>query len=470
MVDIPAPSFTDKGFVPPSEADDILPAVLETMNEAFGGGMNVALDTPQGQIASSMTAAIGNANDAFCALANGVDPAYASGRLQDGIARIYFIERLPSRPTAVTATLIGAEGAVIPIGSRAVAVDGNEYISTVAATIPASGTIDVPFECVTSGPIPCPAGALNRIFTVVPGWDTINNAGAGVLGRDTETRAEFEERRRLSVAHNAQGSLPSVLGAVLSVDDVLDAFVTENVNATTDVVGGVSLAPKSLYVAAVGGDPDDVARAIWSKKAPGCSYNGNTTVVVYDENPSYNPPYPAYSVSYTVPSSLPIAFAVELADNGQVPADAAAQIQAAIISAFSGADGGPRARIGDTIYASRFYCPIAALGSWAQIVALKIGSQNAPEVQFTGSISGNALTVSGTGGGGTVAIGQSVMGNGVLAGTVITGGAGASWTVSKAQTVTSTTLYGVLAEDDLVVARIDQAPTISADDVAVTLT
>jgi hypothetical protein len=54
---------------------------------------------------------------------------------------------------------------------------------------------------------------------------------------------------------------------------------------------------------------------------------------------------------------------------------------------------------------------------------------------FTGSISGTALTVSGVTG--TIAIGQTLYGAGVTAGTTITGGSGTSWTVNNSQTVTS---------------------------------
>jgi Pectate lyase superfamily protein len=54
---------------------------------------------------------------------------------------------------------------------------------------------------------------------------------------------------------------------------------------------------------------------------------------------------------------------------------------------------------------------------------------------FTGAISGTALTVSAVTG--VIAIGQVVYGVGVTAGTTITGGSGTAWVVSPSQTVTS---------------------------------
>ncbi|TIR78119.1 MAG: hypothetical protein E5X19_32455, partial [Mesorhizobium sp.] len=73
------------------------------INGAFGGVLNPALNTPQGQLASSETAVIDEVNSTFLYFTNQVDPAYATGRMQDAIARIYFIERNPAQPTVVQA-------------------------------------------------------------------------------------------------------------------------------------------------------------------------------------------------------------------------------------------------------------------------------------------------------------------------------------------------------------------------------
>jgi hypothetical protein len=83
------------------------------IDQAFGGGLNPALETPQGQLASSFAAIKGNANDTFVNMANQFDPAFAAGRFQDALGRIYFIERNPALPTVVQATCSGL--AEVPI-------------------------------------------------------------------------------------------------------------------------------------------------------------------------------------------------------------------------------------------------------------------------------------------------------------------------------------------------------------------
>ncbi|WP_267550396.1 baseplate J/gp47 family protein [Rhizobium rhizogenes] len=471
---VPGPTFGPSGFLIPS-AQTVLDGVTEDINTAFGGNLNPALNTPQGQIASSETAVIDSVNQTFLFLTQQFDPAYASGRYQDALARIYFIERNPSQPTVVQALCTGLEGVVIPEGASAIASDGNQYICTEAGTIPSSGSITLTFACLVPGPIPCPADTLNQIYQSIPGWDSINNVSDGVLGNDVESRAAFEARRRTSVALNSIGSLPSVLGAVLNVSNVIDAYVTENVSNSPQTIGGVTLSANSLYVAVVGGEADQVAQAIWSRKAPGCAYNGNTTVTVLDTSAGYVPPYPAYAVSFEIPDPLPILFAVNISNTSLVPADAATQIQNAIISAFAGADGGPRAKIGTTLFASRFYASIAALGSWAQIISIEIGSTNNASASFTGAVSGTTLTVSAVASG-TLAVGQTISdttGNLVIGTTITalgtgTGGTG-TYTVSNSQTVVIEAMKSAVANLFDIDVRIDQVPTVSANNIVVTL-
>ena len=465
---VPQPSFGPNGFVAPAEAD-ILTAVKAEWNKAFGNELNMADETPQGQLAVSQTAAIGNANDAFVFLSQQMDPAYNIGRYQDAIARIYFIERIPSAPTIVTVTCMGLQGVVIPENALVLASDGSVYSALGSATIPASGRVDVQFQCTVPGPTACPAGTITTIYQAVNGWDSVTNAADGVTGRDVETRAEFEDRRRLSVAHNSQGSLPSVLGAVLTVDGVLDAFVTENVNQAPQSIKGFLLNPNSIYVAAVGGTDAAVARAMWSKKSPGCGYNGSTTVIVEDNQAGYSPPYPSYAVRFVRPDPVTVTFTVTLANNQNVPADVQTQVGNAIVAAFNGADGGPRARIGSSIFASRFYGAIATLGTWVQIVTIKIGCSNAPGATFVGSIAGTTLTVSSLVSG-IIGVGQQVTGNSVVPGTTITANLTATtWQLDTTQTVASGTMQGVVAANDEVFIDIDQAPVTDAGNTKVVL-
>lgn len=467
MTNVPAPTFGPTGFTAPRESE-ILDGTRADLNAAFGGNLNPAQDTPQGQLAVSLAAIIGFNNDRLLQLFNQFDPSLADGRAQDALGRIYFIDRTPAEATTVTADCGGAVGTSIPIGSLARTADGTVYAATTGGTIPTGGVLSLQFAATVTGPTACPAGSLNSIFRAVPGWDTITNPSAGILGRNVESRAEFEARRAASVAANSIGALGSIRASVLGVPDVLDAFVTENPTAASVTVRGVAIAARSLFVCVAGGSDAAVAKAIWSKKAPGCGYVGSTTVVVADDLSGYAPPLPTYDVTFQRAAPLAVLFDISIANGPLVPNDAVAQIRGAVQRAFAGADGGARAGIGGTIYASRFYSAIAALGPWAQIVDIAIGSANAPGAVVTAAIAGTTMTVSATASG-TVAIGQTVTGLGVLPGTLVTAiGGGGAFTVSRAQTVTSRTLRLATPSAAVVSANIDQAPAVSDDDIKVT--
>ncbi|MGZ8158345.1 MAG: baseplate J/gp47 family protein, partial [Methylobacter sp.] len=167
---------------------------------------NPALETPQGQLATTLASIIADKNAQIANIANQVNPDFSSGRWQDAIARIYFIDRIPAQGTVVQATCIGLQGVVIPVGSLAKDSSGNVYSCTQAGTIPNTGSIVLSFTCTTPGAIACPAGTLTTIYKAIPGWDTINNLTDGVVGNPVESREEFETRRQASVAASLGGN------------------------------------------------------------------------------------------------------------------------------------------------------------------------------------------------------------------------------------------------------------------------
>ena len=371
---VPAVQFTPAGIVLPIESV-VLAGVQADQNTAFGGGLNPALATPQGQLASSLTAIIGDKNAQIALLRNQMDPDVNSDVWQDAIARIYFINRKPAVPTAVQCDCVGAVGTVIPVGAQAQDTSGNRYIATSGGTISGSGTLSLSFAAVVSGPTACPAGTLTQIYQSILGWNTINNVGAGVPGSLVENRASFAYRRQQSVALNGHGSLPSIYAAVFNVANVIDVYATENYTNAAVIVGATnySLLPNSLYVAVSGGAANDIANAIWLNKDVGCNYNGNTSVTITDPS-GYSAPQPMYVVKYVVPTALPILFAVQIVNSTALPSNIVALVQTAIINAFSGADGGKRVRIGSSIFASRFYAPVALISSSVSIISILLGT------------------------------------------------------------------------------------------------
>lgn len=371
---VPPITIGPTGPVLPSESA-ILTGVQTDINTAFGGGVNPDLRQPQGQLASSWAAVIGDKNNQVLQVVNMFDPELSVGRYQDGLGRIYFMERLPALPTSVVVNVTGATGTVIPVGAQAVAADGSRYACTAAVAIPAGGTISTTFAAVVPGPTPCPANTLNRIYLAIPGWDSINNPSDGVVGRAVETASEFEYRRKLSVALNGVNSIQSIAATVSDVAGVLDQYCISNDTDASVTIGSVTLVKHSIWVSVSGGAAADIAAAIWSKKPPGTNYNGATSYVVSDM--SYEAPQPTYTVSWNTATPTPIKFAVQISAGASNPPDVVNLVKAAIIAAFAGQDDGPVARIASRLNAGRYYAPVtlaAPPGSTINVVSVLLGT------------------------------------------------------------------------------------------------
>lgn len=142
---VPSPTFGTNGFTAPTESA-VLTGVQQDINAAFGGNLNFTTQggsqtnaTPQGQLSASMASIIGNVNDIFLFYSTQTDPAYAEGRMQDAIGRIYFIERIPAQPVSLLIQCLGAQGTTIPIGSLIVDSANNQYASLANGVIGVNG-------------------------------------------------------------------------------------------------------------------------------------------------------------------------------------------------------------------------------------------------------------------------------------------------------------------------------------------
>ena len=370
-----------QGVQLPTEAS-ILAGVFADLQAAFGGSLSTLLGTPQGQLAQSLTAIIGDKNSAFLLLASMFDPAFNEGRFQDAIARIYYLYREGGTGTLVQVQFFGPTGTPVPTGTSFTDNAGYTYSTSTAATIPESGVVTVPAVNTTLGPLPCPPQTFS-LNPLIPGVESVSSTAAGVLGTTTENSVQFETRRAASVAVNGQQSLISLRGAILSLSGVIDCYVTENSTTAPVTIQNVQIAANSVYICVAGGSSTQIAQAILQKKAPGISMTGNTTVAVPDPTTNYAPPVPTWNVTYQTAVAVTVFVQVTIRNSNAVPNDAAIEIVAPVLAAFSGTDGyTSQTRIGLTIYASRFYAGIQALGTWAEVVNIKIGTTATPTADY----------------------------------------------------------------------------------------
>lgn len=375
---VPTLTIDGTGITAPTTGQ-IQAGALADINAAFGGNLDIkTVGTPQEALSEDIAEYVADKNAAIVQMGANFDPNTSEGRWQDAIARIYFLYRNGATASVVNATCVGAPLSTLPAGSAATdTVNGFTWVSLAAAQFSAGGTLVTQFACITLGPVQLPIGALTQIAVLPAGvqWDSITNLAAATLGANTESQADFEYRRFNSVAANAHGSPAAIFAAVAAIAGVTDCFVIDNPKGTTVNYGSTNypLAPHSVYVAAIGGSAQAICNAIWSKKDTGCDYNGNTTQTVVDTS-SLASPQPSYQVTYEQPAALSIQFAVQIKNSASLPSNITALVQAAIMSAFAGSDGGQRARIGSVLFASRYYAGVAAIGAQVQVVSILMGS------------------------------------------------------------------------------------------------
>ena len=205
---------------------------------------------------------------------------------------------------------------------------------------------------------------MNVIYQALVGLDRVDNPRPAIPGRAEESRAEFAERRRRSVAVNAHGTPQAVYANVFALDGVRDVYVIDNPKGQSVQAGATNytLKPHSIYVAAVGGDDTAVAEAVLRYAGSGCDFNGNTEITVYDH--SYNDPKPAYQVAFMRPNELPVYFRIKIERGAFIGADAA--IKQAVINAFKG-------RIGANLYAIRYVAPVVKAVPNVHVLDVEIG-------------------------------------------------------------------------------------------------
>ena len=372
-----------------SETSDIRDKVAQDWVEAFKEqgrpDLNTDPETPQGQIIDSQTAAIHQKDVELAFLAQQFNPQTASGRWQDALAKIYFIDRKPAINSTCVCMLTGINGTTVTAGALIRSTyDQTLWSLNEDVTIGSDGTTTATFTCQSEGAIQAGVATLTQIVTTVPGWDAVTNSTAAEVGQLVESQAAFEARRYQSVALNGRSTTAAVYARVAEVNNVIAAYVTDNKTNVNKTIDGYTLSPHSIYVAVIGGDDDDIAEAIYNSVSAGCDYNGNTTVNVTDLNTDA-----IEAVTFMRPTQLPLYVKVTIQDDGNLPDGYKAIVRQAVYNNFYGLDTSTtisgeailRVIMNTDLYASRFLPSILNAGI-SQLLRVEISSDNSIWADF----------------------------------------------------------------------------------------
>lgn len=356
-------------FNPPTglkapDTENIRERVIKDWQKAFFKDGLPPLDTspstPAGQLIDAFVAEIEAKNAEFLYLSNMFNPQVSCGRWQDALAHIYFLKRKVDEPTIATCQLTGLYKTTIPYGALVSSDDGHTLICNKSVNIDKSGQAETTFRCSETGPIEISANSITQIITTIAGWDTVNNIAAGATGRNLETRAEFEARRRDSVAKNAHGSVGALYGTIANLNDVIDCQILENIGPYPVIKFGVEVPGHGIVVCIYGGHDDEIAEAIYRKKDAGCDTGGNTKIMY--KAPDYSGA--VYEYKILRPATINFFIKVTLGGKNHITPSMLANLKYTLYQDFLGANlvsGNDRVSLASHVYASRFYTAVMSI-------------------------------------------------------------------------------------------------------------
>jgi len=355
-----APVISSTGITAPTYAD-ILTSLQTSFRLIYGADAYLEPDSQDGQLLAIFAQAMMDSNQATIAAYNNWSPVTAQGAGLSSVVKVNGIARRVESRSSVDLLVIGTVGTVI-VNGRAQDTSSNFWNLPASVTIPGGGSITVTASAAKLGAIFTGLSTINTIATPTAGWESVNNIGAVAVGAPVETDAELRVRQTASTALNSLTVLEAVYAAIAALPGVTKLKVYENDTASTDARG---MPAHSIAAVVIGGDSDDIAAAIASKKTPGAFTHGTTTVSVTD----------AIGISRTIRFFIPVAQVTAInitivALTGYVSATGTA-LRQALADYVNGLD------IGAGIFLSRLYPPALLNGGAAaaqyQVSILQVG-------------------------------------------------------------------------------------------------
>ena len=272
------PYIDTEGIHVPSY-DDTLEYLINQYKGIFGEDVYLGTETPDYQMISVFAKCLADYSALAIDVYNARSPYFASGNSLDILVQMAGILRRPATQSTAVLKVSGADGTVVPAGSKAIDKSGYLWTISEAVTIPAAGYANANATCDTPGAIVAIAGSIVGIYTPVIGWEGVTNEAAAETGKDTESDALL--RQRFLVSHSAEknGLTDALMSSLVNLSGV--EFVALIVNDSDETVSSVPA--HSIYAIVQGGDADDIAATIYDRKAPGIGTYGAISKTVTDD-------------------------------------------------------------------------------------------------------------------------------------------------------------------------------------------
>lgn len=320
---------TERGFHRPTYVE-LLNAIEYKARELFGERANLTVRSPLGIFLRIFAWML---NILFALMEDVYNSRFvdtAVGTSLYNLGRAIGLSLLPAQKASGYITFSGTAGTAIPTGFLVKTVAGYQYAVLVDGRIGADGTVVLPVQAVGTGAdYNADAGTVKEIVNPLDGVSSCTNASAMTGGRWRESDEEFRDRYYKSVDFAGGVNADAIAGEILqNVEGVYSAICYEN---DTDEEDALGLPPHSFEVVAYGGLDEEVAKAIFRRKAGGIQTYGGKTISVVALNGQ------SYSIHFSRPTTVPIYIKVyDLETDSNFPWDGESRIKAALISFIGG--------------------------------------------------------------------------------------------------------------------------------------
>lgn len=205
----------------------------------------------------------------------------AAGNALYNLGRSIGLSLLPAQKAAGYLQVKGKTGATVPAGFLVAKRDGTQYVIMAEEIIGGEGIALVPIRAVVAGPDGnAEAGTICEIVNP-PGDDSIveiTNPSIVDGGQEREDDERFRDRYYKSVDFAGGVNTDGIRGELLQkVEGIYSAIVYEN---DTDFEDSKGLPPHSAEAVCYGGLDEDIAKAIFRRKAAGIQTYGTIIVPV----------------------------------------------------------------------------------------------------------------------------------------------------------------------------------------------
>lgn len=308
---------------------DIIAEMNSRAKSVFGADVNLSEYSPLGMffkvIAFSMAVIWQLAEYVYY----GAYKDTAEGYQLDGVGQYIGITRKPASYAAGTVTFTGTVGTVIPLRFL-VSTGTYQFWTQQIATIPSGGTVAVPIRAIELGNTSnVLAGTITTIVNPLTGVTSVTNTTATTGGANVETDEALRSRYNESISVGGASTTEAIKAEILTVANVIDATVTENVTmATVD-----SIPAKAFRSMVYGGTDADIANAIYRTKAAGIQAYGAIVVPITDGNGQ------VHSIGFSRVAEVVIYVNVTLTKDVKLfPVNGMATIETNIIKYIGGTD------------------------------------------------------------------------------------------------------------------------------------